>query len=244
MSTMALGPTMAGGMQPIVEDGYELLYLPDINNDALQREGKPAVFDRLPNYVHMARKGGTENGDFKFNLIRFAGVQTADTTTGMTEGSREAAGGVLTFTSTSRPPDRVLQVSQDKIIQQWSTQTDHFWGIKGGQRPIFRPAIITSNITTISNVSPIANRGVPMLSRQGPGRAPAFRVAPSARPPQMPERVRDGEAGAANLDPWYWEMHGNGAGSIDPTGTHAFSGLIGAYPAAICWEAFHGTASP
>jgi len=40
MSTNALGPTMAGGTQPIVEQGYELLYLPDINNDALQREGK------------------------------------------------------------------------------------------------------------------------------------------------------------------------------------------------------------
>src|SRR5262245_12310337 len=104
MSTNALGPTLAGGMQPIVEEGYELLYLPDINNDGLQREGKPAVFYWLPNYVHIARKGGAESGDFMFNLIRFAGVQTADTTVGVTEGSREVAGGVLTFTSTSAPP--------------------------------------------------------------------------------------------------------------------------------------------
>ena len=37
---------------------------------------------------------------------------------------------------------------------------------------------------------------------------------------------------------------GQGTGSIDPTGTHAFSGLVGVYPAAILWEAFHGTASP
>ena len=243
MATMALGPTMAGGMQPIVEDGYELLYLPDINNDALQREGKPAVFYWLPNYVHIARKDGSENGDFKFNLIRFAGVQTGDTTTGMTEGSREAAGGVLTFTSTSKPPDRVLQVSQDKIINQWTAQNDHFWGIKG-QRPIFRPAIITSNITTISNVSPIANRGVPMRTSQGAGRAPVFRVAPSVRPPRMPELVRDGEAGNANLDAWYWQMQGQGPGSIDPSGENAFSALVGTYPTAILWEAFHGVSSP
>jgi hypothetical protein len=231
-------------MQPIVEDGYELLYLPDINNDALQREGKPAVFYWLPNYVHIARKDGAENGDFKFNLIRFAGVQTADTTVGVTEGSREAAGGVLTFTATSKPPDRVLQVSQDKIIQQWSAQNDHFWGIKGGQRPIFRPAIITSNITTISNVSPIANRGVPIFASRGAGRAPAVRVVPSAPSPRMTEHYRDGEGGNANLDAWYWQMQGQGPGSIDPSGENAFSALVGTYPAAILWEAFHGTASP
>src|SRR5919199_289397 len=107
MATNALGPTMAGGMQPIVEEGYELLYLPDINNDALQAEGKSAVFYWLPNYVHIARKDGNETGDFMFNLIRFAGMQSAQTTVGA-EGDREVAGGVLTFTATSAPPDRVL----------------------------------------------------------------------------------------------------------------------------------------
>ncbi|ATB33292.1 hypothetical protein [Melittangium boletus] len=44
MATIALGPTFAGGLQPIVEEGYELIYLPDVNNDALQREGKAPVF--------------------------------------------------------------------------------------------------------------------------------------------------------------------------------------------------------
>jgi len=54
MSTTALGPTMAGGLQPIIKDGYELIYYPDVNNDALQNEGKPPVFYWLPNYVHIA----------------------------------------------------------------------------------------------------------------------------------------------------------------------------------------------
>src|SRR5688500_2063329 len=63
-----------------------------------------------------------------------------------------------------------------------------------------------------------------------------------ATDPSSPPVVTGGSG--SNLDPWYWEMHGNGSGSIDPTGTHAFSGLLGAYPTAICWEAFHGTASP
>ena len=245
MSTNALGPTLAGGMQPIVEEGYELLYLPDINNDALQREGKAPVFYWLPNYVHIARKGGSENGDFMFNLIRFAGVQSADTTVGA-EGNREVAGGVLTFTATSAPPDRVLQVSQNKIIQEWSAKPDYFWGIRGQQKPVFRPAIITSNLTTISNVSPIANRGIPAFvpaSRDINGR-PGFRMVGSAPPPPMPMTVRDGPVASSNLDPWYWQMQGQGAGSIDASGQNAYSALVGAYPTAILWQAFHGTASP
>jgi hypothetical protein len=244
MTTNAMGPTFAGGMQPIVEEGYELLYLPDINNAALQREGKPAVFYWLPNYVHIARKGGSEAGDFMFNLIRFAGVQSADTTVGMTEGSREVAGGVLTFTATSAPPDRVLAVSQAKIIKQWSAQPDYFWGIRGVV-PVFRPAIITSNITTISNISPIASKGMPAYVRsRGGSRAPTFRVTPSAAPPNLPTRVREDQVQEVNLDPWYWQMQGQGAASIDASGQNAYSALIGAYPTAILWEAFHGAASP
>lgn len=246
MSTNALGPTLAGGMQPIVEDGLELLYLPDINNDQLQREGKPAVFYYLPNYVHIARKGGSDSGDFKFNLIRFAGVQTGDTTVGMAEGtSREVAGGVLTFTATSAPPDHVLQVSQQKIIDQGSgnSQSDIFWGIHG-PKPVFRPAIITSNITTISNVSPIANKGVPALVSRGAGRAPTYRLMPSSAPAQLPRQMRDGQPPDGSLDAWYWQMQGQGAGTIDPSGENAFSALIGAYPTAILWEAFHGVSSP
>lgn len=245
MSTNALGPTFAGGMQPIVEEGYELLYLPDINNDALQREGKPPVFYWLPNYVHMARKGGAEDGDFMFNLIRFAGVQSADTTVGA-EGNREVAGGVLTFTATSAPPDRILAASQNKIIQQWSAKPDFFWGIRGSQPPVFRPAMITSNVTTISNISPIANKGVPALvpaSRSANHRA-GIRVVPSAPPPAFPKTVREGEAPSSNLDPWYWQMQGQGQGSIDASGQNAYSALVGAYPTAILWEAFHGVASP
>ena len=245
MATNALGPTMAGGLQPIVEGGYELLYLPDVENDALQREGKPPVFYWLPNYVHIARKGGAEDGDFMFNLIRFAGVQSADTTVGA-DSTREVAGGVLTFTATSAPPDRVLQVSQDKIIKQWTSSPDYFWGIRGNAKPIFRPAIITSNLTTISNISPIANKGIPTYvpaSRDPTGSA-QFRVVPSAPPPAMPSTLRDGPVASSNLDPWFWEMQGQGSGSIDASGQNAYSALVGTYPTAILWQAFHGTASP
>src|SRR5262245_5940296 len=94
MAINALGPTLAGGMQPIVQAGYELTYLPDVNNDGLQREGKAPVFYYIPNFIRLARKNGQPQGDLMFSLIRFAGVQGPDTTVGATT-QRETAGGVL-----------------------------------------------------------------------------------------------------------------------------------------------------
>src|SRR4051812_5779058 len=252
MSTNALGPTMAGGMQPIVKDGFELIYLPDVNNDALQREGKPPVFYWVPNFVRIARKGGGESSDFLFNLIRFAGVQSASTTVGATE-TREVAGGVLTFTVTGAPPDRILQESQAKIIEQWNGQPDFFWGIRGRVTPVFRPAIVTSNVTSISNISPVGNgSGVPAASNGAPGSRDAgisvVREAGTTAPPAVMRMRSVPETrnfrGDSNLDPWYWNMQGQGNGSIDPSGQNAYSALVGAYPAAIMWAAFHGTASP
>ena len=240
--TNAMGPTLAGGMQPIVEDGYELLYLPEINNEQLQREGKPAVFYWLPNAVRIARKSGSENGDYLFNLIRFAGVEAA----GEEDGNRMVAGGVLTFTATMAPPDHVLQASQEKIIKQWTAQPDFFWGIKNAQPPVFRPAIITSNITTISNVSPIASKGFPTFihpSKDASARS-GFELVGSVAPAEMPMVVRDGPVPSSTLNQWFWQMQGTGAATIDASGQNAYSALVGAYPAAILWEAFHGVASP
>jgi len=240
--TNAMGPTLAGGMQPIVEDGYDLLYTPDVNNDALQREGKPAVFYWLPNSVRIARKAGSEDGDFLFNLIRFAGVENA----GDAGGNKMVAGGVLTFTATMAPPDRVLRSSQEKIVKQWTAQPDFFWGIRNNQPPVFRPAIITSNNTTISNVSPIANKGTPAFVRptKDGSRRSGFKLFGSLPPPNLPSVVRDGPIASSTLDPWYWQMQGQGSGSIDASAQNAYSTLVGAYPTAILWEAFHGVASP
>lgn len=267
MATNALGPTMAGGNQPIVEDGYELIYYPDVNNDLLQREGKPPVFYYLPNYVHLARKDGKENGPLMFNLIRFAGVQSGETTVGVADGTkREVAGGVLSFTVTAAPPDNVLKKSQEKITQMFQGKTDFFWGIRSQQPPIFRPVIITSNLTAVSNVSPIATGEVvtstPTVTPATAG-GQANADAPQATPPGVGGREltfkghnvpalytskdynsvqqsRDG----SNLNEWYWNMQGQGNGSIDPMGQSAYSALIGSYPASILWGSFHGNYSP
>lgn len=263
MNTRALGPTFAGGMQPIVEDGYELIYYPDVNNHQLQQEGKNPVFYWMPNYVHIARKNGEEDGDLMFNLIRFAGVQSADTTVGATE-DREVAGGVLSFTATSAPPDRVLEESQEQIKALFEGKDDHFWGIRSSREPVFRPVPIVTNVTSVSNLSPMADGTVPAV--EGPGQEPA----PGAPGGGGPAPSRSSIRGAVNqsrthreyqrrtipfselarvktrseIDPWFWQMQGTGNGSIDPTGQNAYVALVGAYPTAILYESFHGSYSP
>ncbi|MBC6489557.1 hypothetical protein ACFSQD_04440 [Flavihumibacter stibioxidans] len=276
MATTALGPTMAGGIQPIIKDGYELIYYPDVNNDALQNEGKPPVFYWLPNYVHIARKDGRKEGDLMFLMLRFAGKQTSEGNIGLEDGeSREVAGGVLAVTTTAAPPDHVLEQGQQEIISMYQGKVDYFWGIRSSVKPIFRPVVITSNHTSISNLSPNADGSVvqPVSGTPAsPGTpanpaapaAPASPSAPSA--PGAPTRqvryetvpvprfitqqgfttrsfdrrnVRDG-----NLDPWYFNMQGQGNGSIDPMGQNAYTGLLGVYPASILYQSFKMAYTP
>ena len=265
MPVQAMGPTYAGGTQPIVKGGYSVLYLPDVNNAELIRAGEAPVYYYIPNIVRMARKDGPDTGDYLFNLVRFAGTGGD----GVIGGGGDVAGGVLTFSVTGAIPEHVRRQAESEITARFEDSDDVFWGMKGRrQPPMFRPAIITSNLTTVSNVSP-TQRGLPTRSGDAAdGRSFDYFGMPGrrrdARPIPGTLATRDGEGGSgipvvtngtgappvltdgsgSNLDPWYWQMHGNGSGSIDPTGTHAFSGLVGAYPAAICWEAFHGTASP
>jgi len=261
MPVRAMGPTYAGGTQPIVNGGYSTLYLPDVNNAELQQAREAPVFYYIPNVVRMARKDGPDAGDYLFNCVRFAGTGGG----GVIGTGGDVAGGVLTFSVTGAIPEEVRRQAEREITNRYQGSDDHFWGIRTQQAPMFRPAIITSNTTTVSNVAP-TRRGLPALlptSRDDalplrvsyygmPGRRAGSRPIPGTRDNgDQPIPVTDlggapvlaGGSGS-NLDPWYWEMHGNGSGSIDPTGTHAFSGLLGAYPTAICWEAFHGTASP
>ncbi len=256
----AMGPTYAGGTQPIVKDGYAVLYLPDVNNAELVTAGEAPVFYYIPNIVRMARKDGPDSGDFLFNLVRFAGTGGG----GVIGGGGEVAGGVLTFSVTGAIPEATRRQAEAEITGRFANSTDVFWGIKGTRKPpMFRPAIVSSTTTTVSNLAP-TGRGLPTLVTTTRGGQPRQEIGyfgmPGRRTGARDPGTRDGEgapvtqpAGGApvltdgsgsNLDPWYWQMHGNGAGSIDPTGTHAFSGLLGAYPTAICWEAFHGTASP
>jgi len=251
-----MGPTYAGGTQPIVKDGYAILYLADVANRDLIAQGEAPVFYYVPNQVRMARKDGPDKGDYLFNLVRFAGTG-GDGVIGGSGG--DVAGGVLTFSVTGALPEATRTQAEQQITAQFADSDDAFWGIKGARKPpMFRPAIITSSTTSVSNVSPTptglpgtddgsAAGGTPANRSLSSG---APRMIANGRPQNRPvaRRVRDADPASqpsdSNLSPWYWMMQGQGAGSIDPTGTHAFSGLLGVYPTAICWQAFHGTASP
>ncbi|MGA4668997.1 hypothetical protein ACPCG0_04225 [Propionibacteriaceae bacterium Y1923] len=236
----AMGPTYAGGSQPITKDGYDVLYLPDVNNRELIAAGEAPVFYFIPNQVRMARKEGPEKGDYLFNLLRFAGTGGE----GVIGGGGDVAGGMLTFSVTGALPEQTRTQAENQIKAQFANSQDVFFGLKNSRKPpMFRPAIIASSTTSVSNLAPTAT-GFPAVDpggTRGPGGG--FRTVGI---PTSQVRSRDAEPATrdSNLDPWYCMLQGQGSGSIDPSGTHAFSGLLGTYPTSIAWAAFHGGGSP
>jgi len=254
--TDAIGPIFAAGFQHITSGGYPLLYLPDLHNDELQREGKAPVYWWLPNAVRLAQK---DNGDFKFSMLHFEGIRSEDTNVGVT-GTEEVAGGLLGFSTTTAPPASALQDSQDELLNRFRGSDDKYWGWRTSVAPQFRPAPIVSNTTTVTNLSPNADGTVPAATSPAPGGpaggppgrgrasrslppgirslAPAPVVAPGSRTVQMRDGYRD-----SNFDPWYINLQGQGSGSVNPFAENAYSGLMGSYPAAVVWNSFHAGSS-
>jgi hypothetical protein len=267
--TDAVGPIFAAGFQHITESGYEILYLPDLHNDELQREGKAPVYWWLPNTVRLARKDG-DTGDYKFNMIHFVGVRSQGTTVGA-QGDEEVSGGLLGFSTTSAPPAAALQQSQDALLNRFRGNDDKYWGWRTPVAPMFRPAPIVSNTTTITNLSPNPDGSVPAVTPSSGGATPAPAPAgPAPAPPGVggaPPRAR-GLNGSrppmlqpafqapmfrspptfplqrayrgSNLDMWYANLQGQGQGSVSPFAENAYSGLLGSMPAALVWASFHG----
>src|SRR6266576_7227806 len=151
--TEAVGPIFAAGFQDITESGYEILYLPDLHNDELQREGKAPVYWWLPNTVRLARKQG-DTGDFKFSFIHFEGIRSGETHVGVEGDDNEVTGGLLGFSTTASPPAAALKQSQDTLLDRFRGNDDKYWGWRTSVAPMFRPAPIVSNVTTITNLSP------------------------------------------------------------------------------------------
>ncbi|MCE7980283.1 MAG: hypothetical protein DYG89_03760 [Caldilinea sp. CFX5] len=248
--TDAVGPIFAGGFQHFPAGGYELLYLPDLHNDELQREGKAPVYYWMPNYVRLARQQG-DTGDFKFHLLHFVGVQSSDANVGV-QGTRETAGGLVSFSTTAAPPAAVLQQSQNELLNAFRGNDDRFWGWRTSVAPMFRPMPIVANNTTLTNLSPLANGSTPApAAPTGPSRARngsrprLFQSTPHPRFMPSPRTVpltRDG-ATTSNLDPWYANLQGQGPGAIDLFAEQAYAGLVGSLPAALLWSSFHGAYS-
>jgi len=258
----AVGPVYTGGFEAITagEGGrYAILYLPDKHNDEMQREGKPAVYYWMPNYVRLARKGDT--GDYKFHLIHFVGVQSSDSTVGV-EGKREVAGGVLSLTTTAAFPASVMQQAQSELLERFRGKDLRYWGWRSPAAPMFRPIPIMANVTSITNLSPNSDGSIPAAGggapagggAGGPG-APGAPAGGGGSDDRVPRILRDDDLrkpvphgrafrGPGGLDAWYFKLQGQGPGSIVPTGENAFSGLVGSLPTAILWQGFHGSYSP
>ena len=164
-----IGPIFGAGFQTITKNGYKIQYLPDANNDELQREGKPAIYHWLPNEVRLARKA---NGDFKFSFLHFVGVRDADTNVG-TEGHEEVAGGLVGFSTTSSPPDEVLREANEELLNRFRGNDDHYWGWRSPATPMFRPAPIVSNTMSITSLTPGTNGEMPSAGGAAAGGAPA-----------------------------------------------------------------------
>jgi hypothetical protein len=258
----AVGPIFAAGFQHIVNEEYGILYLPDLHNDELQREGKAPVYWWLPNEVRLARKGG-DKGDYKFSFIHFQGRRAGSTNIGV-DGTAEVTGGLLGFSTTTAPPLAILAKSQEQLTQRLTSaelRGDRFWGRRNNVAPNFRPAPIVSNTTTITNLSPMANNTVPAVAPASGGDGGAEPDAggdlpPGARefggpplvravgsPILMPSPrsvpLRSAMRGS-NLDQWYVNLQGQGSGSVNPFAENAYSGLVGSMPAALIWASFHG----
>lgn len=246
--TDGVGPIYAAGFQDITQEGYSILYLADLNNDALQREGKAPIYYWLPNGVRLARKQ-EDTGDFKFSFTHFVGKR----------GSvDDVSGGLLGFSTTVKPPAKVLQQSQDALLDRFRGNDDKYWGWRTSVAPMFRPAPIMSNTTTVTNLSPNPDGTVPHLSKSGSQNGAGGAVAQrrsramQSRPPAIvsiapPFVMRDSPPtmsihqalGRPGLDQWYYNLQGQGAGSVNPFAENAYSGLVGSLPAALIWNSFH-----
>lgn len=243
----AAGPIFAAGFQAFSSNGWELLFMPDINNDELQRNGKPACFHWLANNVRLAQK---ENGDYKFSFIHFEGIRSSDTNVGVTGTDNEVAGGLLGFSTTSSPPAAVLADVQQQLLKMFQGKDDKYWGIRSEVAPEFRPAQITSNQTTITNISPNPDGSVPSPSPApdpnkkdlaGKPRSIGTSSSPLTMPNATPRAVpRSQGMRSSNLNQWYFNLQGQGNGSITPFAENAYSGLVGSLPAALIWSSFHG----
>lgn len=242
--TDAVGPVLAGGFQIVKAGAYELLFLPDLRNDELQREGKAPVYYWMPNTVRLAREN-VDTGPAKFHMLHFLGVQSSETTVGVTGDAREIAGGLVAFSTTAAPRAGELEAAQEELSNRFRGNDDKFWGWRTPVAPAFRPMPVVSCETSVSNVSKLPNGTTPTADpppkSAGAAGLRTTRLATTVRAMSSPRTVREGTADpSANLDPWFINLQGQGGGNIDLLGENAFSGLMGSMPAALFWGSFHG----
>lgn len=252
--TQAKGPIWVAGTEEITSNGYKILFLPDVNNDVLQREGKAPVYWWLPNEVRLARRDG-DAGDYLFSLLHFVGVRQEETHVGA-EGTEEVAGGLLAFSTTAAPPGAILQEATDALREKFRGSDAAYWGWRTPATPMFRSAPIVSNVTSVTDLNPMDDGAIPQPAPPPPAGPPRNRMdrlrasmppdvvattqLRSHRSPRTVTRSPNTSVRNRNLDEWYVKLQGQGEGTVTPFAINSYSGLLGTYPTALIWETFHG----
>lgn len=214
------GPVWTGDFERVVvtQDGqtHTMLFLPDLNNDKLRDAGLPQCFYYLPQTVRIAQ---ADDKDYKFHLTHFVGVQDADSNVGV-KGTRETAGGVLGFTITCRPSDAVLAAAQVALQQQLSAESaPRFQAFGGGW---LRRMLLLDRPDVPPRLAPV------------PVQTSTVAIA---------NNTMDGDGNVTSGghdNPWYWNMQGAGAASVDVLAENAYTAMVGDLPAALLWNGFHG----
>ncbi|WP_327233637.1 hypothetical protein OG349_06295 [Streptomyces sp. NBC_01317] len=225
--TEPIGPTMAGGIQKVTKNGYSVNFYPDANNYELMKEGKNPVFYWLPTRMTIARKDdGT--GDYKFNLTRFAGLET------------DAVGGVLSITTTGGIPAKEWEAATKQVIEDVKGHTSSLWNPQN-LTPDFMPVTLASNNVTLSNLDP-SEKGYQFFEKDKQTGKLQLRTSWHLGEENR-TRLLTGSPKDGLIDKWYWALQGAGAGSIDPSAEHAFVALVGNYPAQLLYAGFKGTST-
>jgi hypothetical protein len=178
-------------------------------------------------------------------------VRSGATNVGV-QGTNEVSGGLLGFSTTSAPPAEVLRQAEEELLARFRGNDDKYWGWRTPVAPMFRPAPIVSNVTSVTNLSPNGDGSVPTAApaASGPPAAGGRSVPPLIQSTLAPRGIvaprsvplSRGYRGS-NLDAWYFNLQGQGSGSVSPFAENAYSGLVGSLPAALIWSSFHGGTS-
>src|SRR5215470_6567052 len=143
-----VGPLFAVSNQVVTKSGYRISYWVDAHNQEMQRAGQAPVYYWLPEHVNLAKR---DDGDYKFSVIRFAGVHSSTTTAGATGTDNAMLGGLLTFSTVAAPPDDVLAQAHAALIDQIRGESNPLWQYNGSVKPSFTFVPIVSNECLLSN---------------------------------------------------------------------------------------------
>ena len=239
------GPTRLGGFEEYVipdessGEGWAIRLYPDVMQTELEKSGQPTSYYWQPQALRLAQF--PDSGDYKFSHVHFAGVLTEDANVGV-ENELETVGGLLAFTTTTRPPPAVMEQVRDRLKERIRGNNDPLWRWSNTARdPNITMVPINENRTSISSLAPDASPTRPDGAGEG-GTAPprAERDLLTRRGIRHGRELRSRER---DLGAWHVQLDGTGAGSTTG-GENAYGGLLGMIPSELVWAALHGGATP